>query len=121
MNRLITEAWAALHSLLASRPDTPFLQVASADELETISRLRLHLDDDNEQNCSALHYAAAGHKAALVQQLLELGADPDIPGGPGENLLTPLHLACLGRVQDQAQLAELFRAADDVYDDLQVI
>lgn len=59
---------------------------------------------------SALHYAVASHKMFLVQQLINAGADVAAP----EPLLqlTPLHLACMGKIKDQQQFQEMKRAAD---------
>jgi hypothetical protein len=68
----------------------------------------------------------AAHKVALVQQLLQIGADPAQPiihvthavDGARTNLL-PLHLACLGRVKDEEQLQWLLEAAASLPDDIQ--
>lgn len=48
---------------------------------------------DEAAKWSVLHYAVAGHKEAMVKQLLDAGASPDTaaPGG-----VRPLHLACSG-------------------------
>lgn len=50
---------------------------------------------DETAKWTALHYAVAGHKQSLVQQLLDAGAAADIaaPGG-----IRPLHLACAGPI-----------------------
>jgi ankyrin repeat protein len=81
-------------------------------ELQYILQSQLHTTCD-EHGWNALHYAAATHKVKLVQQLLEIGADPaaeDAVCG-----LTPLHLACMGRVRDGAQMAELLHSRKDIY------
>lgn len=99
------------------------LQIATTDELAAIKRLQLHTTS-NEQGWNTLHYAAAGHKTALVQQLLQLGADPAAADTASDDVspagLTPLHLACMGCVKDQEQLQRLFAEADDDYEGLQV-
>jgi hypothetical protein len=82
------------------------LQTAAPEELATIQQLQLHTQPDTN-GWTALHYAAAAHKVALVLQLLELGADPAAADKYG---LTPLHLACMGPVQQHLQLLELWRA-----------
>jgi hypothetical protein len=89
------------------------LQEATVQELQHVKQLQLHIQCD-PQGWNALHYAAAMHKVELVQQLLEIGADPaaaDAVCG-----LTPLHLACMGRVRDISQLKELLEARDCIYD-----
>jgi hypothetical protein len=87
------------------------LQEATAEELTAIQRQRLHTTF-NASGWSALHYAAAAHKVKLVQQLLELGADAaDAVYG-----LTPMHLACMGRVKDKEQLDQLTKACESLYD-----
>jgi hypothetical protein len=50
---------------------------------------------DETAKWTALHYAVAGHKQSMVQQLLDAGAAADIaaPGG-----IRPLHLACAGPI-----------------------
>lgn len=50
---------------------------------------------DETAKWTALHYAVAGHKQAMVKQLLDAGAAADIaaPGG-----IRPLHLACAGPI-----------------------
>jgi hypothetical protein len=50
---------------------------------------------DETSKWTALHYAVAGHKQAMVRQLLDAGAAADIaaPGG-----IRPLHLACAGPI-----------------------
>jgi ankyrin repeat protein len=83
-------------------------QEATPEELSQIRENRLHLNR-NASGWSMLHAAAAAaHNVKLAQQLLDLGADPavaDVVYG-----LTPLHLACMGRVRDGQQLAELLTA-----------
>jgi ankyrin repeat protein len=82
------------------------LQEASPEELATIQRLQLHTAPDIH-GWTALHYAAATHKVKLVQQLLEIGADPAAADKHG---LMPLHLACMGRVKEHSHLYQLWRA-----------
>jgi ankyrin repeat protein len=82
------------------------LQEASAEELATIQELQLHTQPDNE-GWTALHYAAAMHRVKLVQQLLEIGADPAAADNRG---LKPLHLACMGQVAMKQQVSTLLEA-----------
>jgi ankyrin repeat protein len=97
------------------------LQEATPEELALVQQLQLHTTFSNE-GWTALHYAAATLKAKLVQQLLDLGASP-AAGAPADNVtgLTPLHLACMGRVKSQQQLEALLKAEEDLFWDLQVI
>jgi ankyrin repeat protein len=88
------------------------LQGATPEELAAIQRLQLHTTC-NAQGWTALHYAAATHKASLVQQLLQLGADPAAPDA--QHGFTPLHLACLGRLVNKPQLKKLLAAAPRTY------
>lgn len=98
------------------------LQEATPEELAVIRKLKLHLGlgdsraDTDSLSCSwtALHYAAATHKTRLAAQLLDIGADPSQPEPHAG--LTPLHLACLGRVEGEEQLQELLDSAEDVYE-----
>jgi ankyrin repeat protein len=85
------------------------LQEASPEELAPIQELQLHKQPDRN-GWNALHYAAATHKVALAQQLLEMGADPAAADKHG---LMPLHLACMGRVKSLEQLSKLWRACDN--------
>jgi hypothetical protein len=82
------------------------LQTASPAELAAIQQLQLHTLPDCH-GWTALHYAAATHKVALVQQLLEIGADPAAADKHG---LMPLHLACMGQVKQHLQLLKLWRS-----------
>jgi ankyrin repeat protein len=91
-----------------------FWQEATAEELEVIRRLKLHTER-NAQGCTALHYAAAAHKVKLVQQLLNLGADVDAVTNIQVHHLTPLHLACMGRVTSIEQMKKLLDASDYIY------
>jgi hypothetical protein len=59
-----------------------------------------------------LHAAAATHNVKLAQQLLDLGADP--AAGDAQYGLTPLHLACMGRVRTAEDLRELLRACQSL-------
>jgi ankyrin repeat protein len=93
------------------------LQVATAAELDVFHKCQLHIDR-NTDGWNALHYAAATHKVKLVQQLLDIGADP--AAADSSYGLTPLHLACMGRVRDRAQMAELLESRQSLYH-LQVI
>jgi ankyrin repeat protein len=52
-----------------------------------------------------VHYPAATHNVKLAQQLLDLGADP--AAADAQYGLTPLHLACMGRVKDTKQMLQL--------------
>jgi hypothetical protein len=89
------------------------LQEATAEELVEIKRRRLHIDC-NPSGWNALHYAVATHKVKLVQQLLEIGADPNSAvAGLG---LMPLHLGCMGCVEDLPQFNRLVEAAGSLYD-----
>jgi ankyrin repeat protein len=88
------------------------LQEATPEELALIKQLGLHLAFD-ELGFSALHYAVCTRKTRLVQQLLEIGADSAAYNSELEFKLTPLHLACLGRVKDEEQLNELWCLEDD--------
>jgi ankyrin repeat protein len=74
--------------------------------------LRLHIDCSTH-GWNALHYAAAAHKVKLVQQLLEIGAHP--AAADTQYGLTPLHLACMGRVRDTMQMLELLESRQSVY------
>jgi hypothetical protein len=88
------------------------LQEATSEELECIERLSLHIDC-NDDGWNALHYAAATHKVKLVQQLLDIGASPwEEEGTFG---LRPLHLACMGRVQDVEDYEDLRDSCDNIY------
>jgi ankyrin repeat protein len=89
------------------------VQEATAEELAEIKRRRLHLDC-NASVWNALHYAVATHKPKLVQQLLEIGADPR--AAVAELGLMPLHLACMGCVEDIEQYTKLVEAAGSLYD-----
>jgi ankyrin repeat protein len=83
------------------------LQVATSEEIAVIQAFQLHTAYD-PHGWTALHHAAAAHKVQLVQQLLDIGADPaaaDVMYG-----LTPLHLACMGRVLRSPQLFDLLDA-----------
>jgi hypothetical protein len=82
-------------------------QEPTLQELATIKKLQLHVECD-EVGWNALHYAAATHKVKLVQQLLDIGADPAAEGAVCG--LTPLHLACMGRVRDSTQMVALTEA-----------
>lgn len=63
---------------------------------------------------NALHYAVASHKVQLVQQLLAAGAEIEAPDPLLQ--LTPLHLACMGKIKDQQQLEQLKQAAGTLYE-----
>jgi hypothetical protein len=84
------------------------LQEASPEDLAAIQELQLHTQPDTN-GWNALHYAAAAHQVKLVQQLLEIGADPAAPNKHG---LMPLHLACMGRVTSEQQLSKLRSACE---------
>jgi ankyrin repeat protein len=92
------------------------LQEATNNELNLIQTLGLHTRP-NDQGCTALHYAAAAHKPKLVQQLLELRADVDatVRRAFMSEYLTPLHMACLGRVESDKQMDGLLCAVDDIF------
>jgi hypothetical protein len=98
-----------LHVLLLSSAP----QEATADELAEIKRRRLHIDC-NPSGWNALHYAVATHKVKLVQQLLDIGADPNF--AVADLGLRPLHLACMGCVEDLPQFNRLVEAAGSLYD-----
>jgi ankyrin repeat protein len=80
--------------------------MALSFSLLTIQELQLHTQPD-AHGWTALHYAAATHKVKLVQQLLQIGADPAAADKHG---LMPLHLACMGRVTWERQLSILWGA-----------
>jgi ankyrin repeat protein len=88
------------------------LQEASPEQLKAIQKLQLHVQCDPQTGWNALHYAAATHKVKLVQQLLEIGADPAAANAVSG--LTPLHLACMGRVRNETQMIELTEAMASV-------
>jgi ankyrin repeat protein len=90
---------------LAAPPAAP--QQATVEELAAIQLLRLHTTG-NLKGWNALHYAAAAHNVKLVRQLLRLGADP--AAADAQYGLTPLHLACMGRVKHAKQLDEVEEA-----------
>jgi ankyrin repeat protein len=94
------------------------LQEATPAELAEIKRQALHIRR-NAQGCMALHYAVAAHKWKLVKQLLELGAGADVPiitSIPDPHRITPLHLACLGRMTRDNQMEELLQTTEHDYD-----
>lgn len=95
------------------------LQEASAEEL-AILRHQVSDTSNDGSGCTALHYAAAAHKVKLVAQLLQLGADVNAltRKQPGQRIrsLTPLHLACLGRVKSNKQMRELLNSAGHLYE-----
>jgi ankyrin repeat protein len=89
------------------------LQEATAEELAEIKRQRLHTTC-NADGWNALHYAVATHKVKLVQQLLDIGASPR--AAVAELGLLPLHLACMGCVEDVQQFNRLVETAGSLYD-----
>jgi ankyrin repeat protein len=91
------------------------VQGATAAELAAVQRLQLHTTP-NSGGCTALHYAAAAHKPKLVQQLLKLGADPNVKI---DRHLTPLHFACMGRVASAESFKRLLTDAA-IFDALRV-
>jgi hypothetical protein len=87
------------------------LQEATAEELAVIQRLKLH-----SGGWGALHYAAATHKVKLVQQLLDLGANPAQQAMVDDEIfITPLHLACMGQVKSEEQMLHLTSIAGAIY------
>jgi ankyrin repeat protein len=72
----------------------------------------LHIHCDPQTGWNALHFAAAAHKVKLVQQLLEIGADPAAENAVSG--LMPLHLACMGHVRDVKHMIELTKAMASV-------
>ena len=84
-------------------------RVAPIDFL--VSEHHARINDKDEQGDTAILFAArSGHKAVILR-LLELGADPRIPGYTGE---TALHWLCSFDEQDieEVTLALLSRGAD---------
>jgi ankyrin repeat protein len=98
-----------LHMLQTAAPAAPAAapEQASMEELAAILLLRPHTTC-NSQGWNALHYAAAARNMELVQQLLDVGAD--FAAADKQYGLTPLHLACMGRVKSSEQLGELEKA-----------
>jgi hypothetical protein len=92
-------------------------QEETPEELANIQRRQLHLDG-NASGWFMLHAAAATHNVKVAQQLLDLGAHP--AAGDAQDGLTPLHLACMGRVKNEEDMRRLLRACQRL-DKIQVI
>nr|XP_048697723.1 serine/threonine-protein phosphatase 6 regulatory ankyrin repeat subunit A-like isoform X4 [Caretta caretta] len=75
---------------------TPFMIAVRENRLSIVERLLelgVNLSDQTKNGRNALHVAAAHSKEEIIRLLLAGKADPNIPGGPKEQL--PLHYAAL--------------------------
>ncbi|XP_037747859.1 serine/threonine-protein phosphatase 6 regulatory ankyrin repeat subunit A isoform X4 [Chelonia mydas] len=75
---------------------TPFMIAVRENRLSIVERLLelgVNLSDQTKNGRNALHVAAAHSKGEIIRLLLAGKADPNVPGGPKEQL--PLHYAAL--------------------------
>ncbi|XP_073186113.1 uncharacterized protein [Lepidochelys kempii] len=75
---------------------TPFMIAVRENRLSIVERLLelgVNLSDQTKNGRNALHVAAAHSKEEIIRLLLAGKADPNVPGGPKEQL--PLHYAAL--------------------------
>jgi ankyrin repeat protein len=76
------------------RGDTPLLQTVKSRRLKLLAWLvknGANINYQDQKGYTALHYAVIGtHTIAEVEQLLKLGADPNLKGSDGK---TPIDLA----------------------------
>ncbi len=62
--------------------------------LELIEQQKSIVNEKNQKNETALHWAAVNNQLEVVKILIDHGAEVDVEGGKDDLLATPLHWAC---------------------------
>ncbi|XP_067414419.1 serine/threonine-protein phosphatase 6 regulatory ankyrin repeat subunit B-like [Emydura macquarii macquarii] len=91
---------------------TPFMIAVRENRLSIVERLLelgVNLSDQTKNGRNALHVAAAHSKEEIIRLLLAGKADPNVPGGPKEQL--PLHYAALRTIGAVGVMQILLKAS----------
>ncbi|XP_043363209.1 serine/threonine-protein phosphatase 6 regulatory ankyrin repeat subunit B-like isoform X4 [Dermochelys coriacea] len=91
---------------------TPFMIAVRENRLSIVERLLelgVNLSEQTKNGRNALHVAAAHSKEEIIRLLLAGKADPNVPGGPKEQL--PLHYAALRPIGAVGVMQMLLKAS----------